>query len=1445
MLARVHIWLCFALTFAVVPIFGQLSASFTVNNAVGCIPHVATFTDNSFGGTISYRHWDFGNGNHSNQNLSTVSASYTQSGSFTVTLTVSDGVDTALATQVVDVHANPIARIALQNTFNGCAPFTFNTIDSSAAFNSSIVSYEWSFDDGTPSSYGANIPHVYNYPGTFDLSLIVTDSLGCSGSIVLPNAVSVAAPPVATFVDTVSTVSCVPPFPVGMLNTSTGTGNLTSQWNIGNNIFSTTHLNTQLHQFGNYDVSLKVTDQYGCTDSVNVANMLQFDSANFQLFHPDTICKNMPFTITALSNYNDSVWMRINGVNKGGANITHSFYQSGNHDIWVFGENENGCIDSSLTAIWVDSIQAKFGVSATFSCQVPFPVQYTDSSYGSIASYAYRLGFGGKGSKKAVANPLVDIPVEGSFSDTLIVTSHFGCKDTAILSNHINIHVTEAAIQPSVLSGCAPLTVNFSNVSTPIDSVASAGWDYDDNSPIAFNFNQLHGSHTFTNPGEYNVKLIINTYSGCQDTANVTIRVGTPQHADFEISDTIICASSGVGFINLSSDTSLINEYVWSFGDGLSDTSSSPNHFYQDTGWLDVRLIAGYNGCYDSLEIDSGIYVKGPIVRYNSQVNCAMPNEITFSPIVMGGHTFEWNFGDGFTQNQNQQITHTYAPVDSVYGVSFYAEDSNSGCTYTYLDSVHVIYVQANVTTPTLTVCKGDFVAFDAGNSVNANQFAWQINGSGWNSGGVTKTYGLGVLGSNLIELLAVDANGCTDTAAISAVTHRPDTKFGIQQITGCDSVSAQFIDSTVSTAGIQSYLWNFGNGNMSNSFNPSETFTGNSGATFTISYTVTDTLGCWDSYTIHKGITLDYPVPSFTVTDTVLCIADSLEINHSNDTALQFLWDFGDGSTSTASFPSKGYSQSGIYPVLVTLTNAAGCDSTYGPVLVSVNDLPVVDFEVIDSVNMCFPVDVKFQAKHTDSSHVKWTWNFGDSPQNAVLNFDSAFNQYNAIGNYDVSLKVENVYGCTDSLYKQKAVQVSGPYGVLTTSPEGCLDINTAVNLKADSLTALTHNLFWDFGDGVVQTTLSSHSQVIHNYSRQGVFIANLITSNIDQSCFYVSQDTLTVSNYQANILASSPKGCIPFEFGATSGAINSNNYNWLYDGKLIGNQKDIHLTIDSYGVHNLQLIVWNDSVNCPDTASVEVWGNEQLEIEFPDDVFICEGNSITLSVDTGYTYRWGPISRVDESDKRSITVSPIKNQRYFIEVLDSNGCEAEDSVLVHVNKPIEIAEFQADTSLLPNDEITLSAIIANYAELNWDAGYSSLSCYDCLNPILSYPEPTEVTLQIIPLQGCSAIDTSFIVTTDETFTVFLPNAFSPSADGLNDVFKVQGTGIQELEYFYIYDRWGALVFETTDLEQGWDGKVQNETASANQMFTYKVKAVGPNRVAKILVGAVTVVLH
>jgi gliding motility-associated-like protein len=112
-------------------------------------------------------------------------------------------------------------------------------------------------------------------------------------------------------------------------------------------------------------------------------------------------------------------------------------------------------------------------------------------------------------------------------------------------------------------------------------------------------------------------------------------------------------------------------------------------------------------------------------------------------------------------------------------------------------------------------------------------------------------------------------------------------------------------------------------------------------------------------------------------------------------------------------------------------------------------------------------------------------------------------------------------------------------------------------------------------------------------------------------------------------------------------------------------------------------------------------------------------------------------------------------------------------------------------------------------------------LSCIDCPNPIASPDTTTMYYLSIKDINGCTSID-SVLITVDETKGWYLPNAFTPDGNGVNDVLYFYGTGVKEF-ILQVFDRWGEKVFETTEFKVGWDGNFKGKAAISG-VYAYQL---------------------
>lgn len=129
------------------------------------------------------------------------------------------------------------------------------------------------------------------------------------------------------------------------------------------------------------------------------------------------------------------------------------------------------------------------------------------------------------------------------------------------------------------------------------------------------------------------------------------------------------------------------------------------------------------------------------------------------------------------------------------------------------------------------------------------------------------------------------------------------------------------------------------------------------------------------------------------------------------------------------------------------------------------------------------------------------------------------------------------------------------------------------------------------------------------------------------------------------------------------------------------------------------------------------------------------------------------------------------------------------------------------------------------NVDSWHWDFGDGSTS--EQFAPEYLYPQVGTYTVQLVVTDQYGCQDTlDRMITVREELTIFIPNAFSPNGDGLNDEFKPIGTEISEEGYsLYIYNRWGEMVFSTTNLHQGWDGTFKGRKAEVGSAFTYVLR--------------------
>lgn len=215
-------------------------------------------------------------------------------------------------------------------------------------------------------------------------------------------------------------------------------------------------------------------------------------------------------------------------------------------------------------------------------------------------------------------------------------------------------------------------------------------------------------------------------------------------------------------------------------------------------------------------------------------------------------------------------------------------------------------------------------------------------------------------------------------------------------------------------------------------------------------------------------------------------------------------------------------------------------------------------------------------------------------------------------------------------------------------------------------------------------------------------------------------------------------------------------------------------------------------------------------------------------------YHYQWSPAALVDDDDS-SYTTGYIESTQQFVLTAEdlTSGCIGSDTVVVVRNPVPEVTVTPSATLIMSRDSVPLQASGATY--YYWVP--SKWLTNDTIADPVAYPR-SPVSYMVVGMneQGCSD---SAIVSIDITENLFVPNAFTPNGDGINDVFKIENIGYQGVEAFHVFNRWGNLIYETLDGTRGWDGTYKGKPADAGAYY-YLIRLGMDDGTAKVFKGEI-----
>ncbi|MCF8459885.1 MAG: HYR domain-containing protein [Flavobacteriales bacterium] len=435
-----------------------------------------------------------------------------------------------------------------------------------------------------------------------------------------------------------------------------------------------------------------------------------------------------------------------------------------------------------------------------------------------------------------------------------------------------------------------------------------------------------------------------------------------------------------------------------------------------DAGFAAYNLAAGTytvyvtdgHGCTDSL---SATFTEPEAISVHSistvNVLCKGGNNGEATIIAEGGTaplTYNWpSIGQtGNTATTLEAGTYTFVVTDA------------SGCTYS--DIVQITQPDAIVvsTTSDTAVCPGSGVTISASAIGGAGNFSYT-----WNNGlGLGASHFVSPTVATTYTVLVVDENGCA--ASLDSVTvnmaSTPVAAFSSSASAPC--VLPSDIQFTNMSSGATGYQWILGNGTQSSDVNPTATYA-NAG-TYTVTLIAISGAGCADT-TTGTVIIDNIPTAAFTLNNAQGCAPLVVNFGNNSTTGLDYLWDFGDGTTSTISHPIHVYDIPGEYEVTLIVSSLGGCSDTLSlGAAVSAYPSPIADFT---ANNTSFPDpgnEYEFVNNSVDAD--LYNWDFGNDDQSDEFQPTYEFPSY---GGYFVTLTAINEFGCADTAVHYISVEL------------------------------------------------------------------------------------------------------------------------------------------------------------------------------------------------------------------------------------------------------------------------------------------------------------------------------------------------------------------------------------------------------------------------------------
>jgi gliding motility-associated-like protein len=1229
-----------------------------------------------------------------------------------------------------------------------------------------------------------------------------------------------------------------------VLDNMTCTNNLNYAWNGG--ISGTTQCITvtqaNLAPNGNYACVITHTINNQCFVWTTTVKVVYVNPpANASISGATSICQGGSTTLTANPSGAGYTYQWSTGANTQSINVT----STGTYTVTV--SNACGSVSASAT-VTVGNAQASIsgvtaicnGTSTTLTANAGQSYQWSTGqntqsiTVNTAGTYTVTVTQAGGCTASASVNVTVNNSPSPTIAGNLNICpgvstvlnagagyASYQWSNGGSISQFLNVSTpgtyTVTVTDANGCTGSASATVNQLPAPTPTitgnmafcqggNTTLNAGAGY---SSYQWNTGNNNQTINVTTAGTYTVTVTNNF--GCTGTASATVTVYTNPTPSIS-GNLSFCSGSNTTL----TATPGFSNYQWSNGANTSSITVNNAATYTVT-------VTDANGCVGSASVTTTVNpLPSPVIAGN---NTICQNQTTTFDAGAGYASYQWSNGsnsqtittgtagnyvvtvtdaNGCTASASVTLTVNPLPTPAITGITAFCQGGNTilnagagyssyqwntgnnnqtinvttagtytvtvtnnfGCTGTASATVTVYTNPTPSISGNLSFCSGSNTTLTA--TPGFSNYQWS---NGANTSSIT------VNNAATYTVTVTDANGCVGSASVTTTVNPLPSPV----IAGNNIICQNQTTTFDAGAGYASYQWSNGSN--------SQTITTGTAGNYVV--TVTDANGCTASASVTLTVN-PLPTPSISG-NTVFCQGDQTVLD-AGAGYLTYLWSNGSAGQTITTGTAGNY--------VVTVTDANGCTNT-ASVTVTVNPLP--NPQITGNNSICDGTTTTLSA----GNYVSYQWSNGSNSSTITVS---------TAGNYVVTVTDAN--GCVGTSPAFTVTVNPLPTAVISQNSVICAGESAPVNLVFTGTPPF--NFTYTNGQQNFTGTSASHTTTL-TLSPTATTTYTLV-SVTDANCpgSVSGNAVITVNPLPVPVITGNNVICDGASTTFTTGTFVS--YQWS------NGANTQQITVQTAGPYTVTV---TDQNGCTASATQQLIVNPTPVIAFTNDSsqtcnkpFINFFNYSTYPPGSVFLWDFGDGSQSSHVSPSHIYAAPGP---YLVSltITTPHGCTStlEQNIVVEF-LPFPVADFYTDRDEVSITNATIRMIDQSQHAISWfwdfgDGNYSTEQ-----NPTHTFGDYGKFRIKqiVTNVSGCRDEAVREVYVTP----FFVPNAFTPNGDGLNDYFFNAGYEMNLQAYrMAIWNRWGQKIFETDNPNSLWDGRVKDGNPAPEGVYVYQIKFV------------------